>query len=529
MATRTITTRLELDGEKEFKREMSEVNSHLKTLKTEMQKVEAEFQGQANTMDALTAKEKILREEIDQQEEKVRALKGALEDAAEAYGETDKRTDNFRQQLNRAQTELIKMNRELEDTERYLDEAKKSADGTADSIDGFGKELNDVDDPLGNFNSALGNLKNMLVGGAVVQGVKELAGAILEVEESTREYRQVMGTLETSSQAAGYSAEQTAETYQLLQSVLGDTQTAATATANLQAIGLEQEALMAVTYGAIGAWASYGDSIPIDGLAEAINETIQAGQVTGVFADVLNWAGVSEDEFNAKLENTTTQSERVGLVLRMLGKEDLPNLGREWLNVNEDIVEANASQERMNEAMGRLGERVAPLANAIREFGADAIDWLVDKIEAVIPVLEGMAEVATKVWDAITGGEDRDVYQSGQYGSRSVDGSHDSGLEYVPFDGYRAQLHHGERVQTREEAEWWRTAQQRLPGMTPALTAAEMQTITAAAVNATNLGRGQETITLEAKWVVNGREFYADTIEDFRAVSRSNPEVTNDR
>lgn len=529
MATRTITTRIALDGEQEFKKQIASINSELRNQKSAMQLLEEQFKGQANTTEYLTRKSGLLEKEIEQQQIKVKSLAQAVVDASKAYGEADTRTDSFRQQLNRAQVDLIKMNRELKETEEYLDEARKSADGTAGSIDGFGKEIRDAENPLDEFKKSLGSVKDMLVGGAIVNGVKELAGAILEVEESTREYRQIMGTLETSSQAAGYSAEQTAQTYQLLQSVLGDTQTAATATANLQAIGLEQEALMAVTYGAIGAWASYGDSIPIDGLAEAINETIQAGQVTGVFADVLNWAGQSEDEFNKKLEEATTQSERVGLVLRLLGKEDLPNLGREWLAVNEDIVEANASQERMNAAMGRLGETVAPLADGIRELGANAIDWLVDKIEDVIPMLEGMAEVATKVWDAVTGGEKRSAYSSGQYGSRSVDGSHAGGLNYVPFDGYRAELHEGERIQTREEADWWRSAQQPLPGLSQGITASQMQAITAAAVNATNLNRGREQIVLEAKWVVNGREFYADTINDFRAVNRSNPEVTDDR
>ena len=113
----------------------------------------------------------------------------------------------------------------------------------------------------------LDSLKGMLMGGGVVVGIKELTGAILEVEESTREYRQIMGTLETSSAAAGYTAEQTAESYQRLYGVLGDTQTTATTVANLQAIGLSQEDLMVIIDQATGAWATYGDSIPIDGLA----------------------------------------------------------------------------------------------------------------------------------------------------------------------------------------------------------------------------------------------------------------------
>ena len=531
MATRTITTRIALDGEQEFKKQLAGINSELKTQKSEMQLLEAQFKGQANTTEALTEKDRLLRKEIEQQEEKVKALEQAVEDATEAYGEADKRTDGYRQSLNRAQRELIEMNRELDDTVKYLEEAKDSSDGAAKSIDGFGKEVKDVegaDKTIGDLAKQFGDLKNMILGGAIVTGIKEFTGAVLELEESTREYRQIMGTLEVSSQAAGYSAEQTAETYGLLQSVLGDTQTAATATANLQALGLAQETLMAVTYGAIGAWATYGDSIPIDGLAEAINETIKAGQVTGTFADVLNWAGISEDEFNKKLENCTTEAERTGAVLRVLGKEDLPNLGREWVNANQDIVQANEAQERLNASMGRLGETVAPLANAIREFGADAIDWLVDKIERVIPILEGMAEAARTVWDAITGGKETDVYKNSQYGSRSVNGTHASGLAYVPFDGYLAELHAGEAVLTAAEADWWRSMGPGAPAQSVGISATDMERITAAAVNALVQSRGQEQINVTAKWSVNGREFYADTIDDLRAVSKSNPEVTDD-
>ena len=61
-----------------------------------------------------------------------------------------------------------------------------------------------------------------------------------------------------------------------------------------------QEQLNELVNGPIGGWAKYGDSIPIDGLAEAINETVKAGKVTGTFADILNWAGTSEDGFNEK-------------------------------------------------------------------------------------------------------------------------------------------------------------------------------------------------------------------------------------
>ena len=170
MATRVISTSIKLDGEAEFKKQMSNVNSELKTLRSEMAYSEEQFKGQANTMEALTEKDRLLRKEIEQQEEKVRALEQAVRESAETFGETDKRTDAWRQSLNRAKTELIKMNRELEDTDQYLDEAKRSADKTADSIDGFGRDVKDAGDNLGgvggglvDFMGKLDSLKGLLV------------------------------------------------------------------------------------------------------------------------------------------------------------------------------------------------------------------------------------------------------------------------------------------------------------------------------------------------------------------------------
>lgn len=410
MATRVISTSIKLDGEAEFKKQLSEVNSNLKTMDSQMKLVTEEFKGQANTAEALTAKQKVLTGQIDQQEEKVKKLRQAVEEASEAYGENDRRVDGYKQSLNRAETELVKMQRELKETNGYLDEAKDSADGAAKSIDGYGKSVKEAGDRGGGFGSglkdltgSLGKLKGFLVGGAVVTGVKELAGAVMDIEESTREYRKIMGTLEVSSEAAGYTAEQTTEAYERLYGVLGDTQTAATTVANLQAIGLSQEDLMELVDAATGAWATYGDSIPIDGLSESINETIQAGKVTGTFADVLNWAGTNEDEFNEKLAAANDSTERANIVLDELAKQGLSDTGKAWRDVNGDIVAANESQAEWDKAMGELGEALVPAANALRELGTEAIGYVT---EMVINATNALRDLK-KAWDDFfSGGAD---------------------------------------------------------------------------------------------------------------------------
>ena len=552
MATRTITTRIALDGEKAFKDQMAQVNGELRNLKSEMTLVDATFRGQANTTEALTAKHKVLRGSVEQQRERVRALTQAVEDATQAYGDNDKRTDGYRQSLNRAKAELADLNRELQDNERYLDEARKSADGCADSIDEYGKAVRDADggkDPMGNILGGLSSLKGVLTGGAVVGGIKAVGDAIMSVVEDTAEYRKIMGTLEISSERAGYSAQQTADIYRTLQGVLGDTQTAATTTANLQAIGLAQEDLVTVTNAAIGAWATYGDSIPIDGLSESINETIQAGKVTGTFADVLNWAGTSEDDFNAKLEAANGTTERANIVLQELKSQGLDQAGKAWQDANEDVVALNEATERWDGAMAQLGETLTPAATAIKNFGADAIIWLADQIQAVIEWWNSLVSVMNDPEKGQMVGMGAGAVGTGQRAGQSVaremrgdeimeykrrgliNGTYAMGLDRVPWDGFVAELHKDETVLTASEAAVWRELQRRgSQTQQGALTAQEYRGGLAAAVNAINFGRdigtGQELrITLVTR---DGRAMAEWLIDDIRQLNKSNPEVVSD-
>ena len=591
MATRVISTSIKLDGEAEFKKQMSNVNSELKTLRTEMAYSEEAFKGQANTMEALTAKDKLLRKEIEQQEEKVRALEQAVSDASEAYGDNDKRTDSWRQSLNKAKTDLLKMNRELEDNSKYLDEARKSADHAADSIDEFGREVKDTadqSDGIADLIDSMSKLKDFakggVIGAAAIGGLTAIKDAIFEIVDGTKEYRQIMGTLDVSSQKAGYSAEQTQETYRRLYSVLGDNQAAATTVANLQAIGLSQEDLMEITDAAIGSWATYGDSIPIDGLAESINETIKAGQVTGTFADVLNWGAqegetfgltlkdnveftelsddelakltdtqraqydatkeqydstkefneeladckTTEDYFNLALQECSDNTERADLVMQAMSKQGLSDAADAWFEVNEDIVKANDAQADWEEATGKLGEVLSPAQDALLHFGADAVEWLTEKIQGAVGWINEAIDAFQRLNQKLNESEKQRIIAAGGTYYEQVDGSNANGLDYVPFDGYISELHAGEAVLTAQENRVWK--QFKANGYQPqtGVTAEQLQTMLAAMVNGINTAGGTRSIRVEVPLSINGKEFSRAVLEDLRAVEKSTPEVKDD-
>ena len=547
MATRTIATRLTLEGEKEYKKELGKVNQEIGLLSDKMKRADAEFRGQANSIEALTTKNDLLREAQQKQIDKIAKLQTAIEDCGEAYGENDEAVMRFKRQLEKAETDLIDLNDELSSNERYLDEARTSADKCAKSIDEYGKQVKDAAKATDDFNGAgggkggignligqLGSLKKMLVGGAVVAGLKAASDAIIGIVDETEEYRKIIGTLEASSQAAGYTAEQTAESYEYLYGVLGDTQTAATTVANLQAIGLAQGDLRDMIDSVIGAWATYGDSIPIDGLAEAVNETIQAGQVTGTFADVLNWAGVSEDEFNAKLAAANDSTERAQIVLNQLANQGLPETGKAWRDANEDIVAYNESQMKLDEAMGQLGETLAPVAAGLKDVfaegvyaAADAVAWLIEKIQGAIQWLKDLNDRISnsEEWKEFTTEEPTPSsdYQE-LLDSYKIDGSHAAGLYRVPYDGYVAELHRGERVLTSGEADAY-NALERYGGTGRTMTAQDFRASLAQAVNAMAAMNRDMKVTVVSTMNVNGKEFYRETIEDLRTVNRSTPEV----
>lgn len=380
-----IGPRIGIDGEKEFRQQLANINQQIRTLGSEMKAVTSSFDDGDRSEEALAAQTDVLNRQIDAQKQKLQQLQKGLDAAADKYGEADTKTLRWAQAVQDATADLNRMESQLRD----MDDV---GGGFLDKLKSQLLELTG-DGPLGQLISGGGlggMLSKGLAVGAVVGGIQQIGSAMFDLVESTQEYRTIMASLEQSSQSAGYTTEQTAQTYERLQSVLGDTQTAATATANLQAIGLSQQDLMTVTDAAVGAWARYGDSIPIDGLAESINETIQAGQVTGTFADVLNWAGTSEDDFNAKLEAANSTSERANIVMQELANQGLAQTGQAWIENNQDIVAMNASTDKMDQAMARLGETLAPLAAGIKSQGADAINFLLDQTENAVAFFKGL-------------------------------------------------------------------------------------------------------------------------------------------
>lgn len=187
---------------------------------------------------------------------------------------------------------------------------------------------------------------------------------LLALESSTEEYRVAQGKLNTAFEAAGYGAETAQQAYNSFYGILGDTDTATEASQLLAKLADSAEDVSTWTDIAAGVAGTFGDSLPIEGLIEASNETAKVGQVTGVLADALNWAGISEDEFNAKLEACGSESARNQLIMETLsGTYD--EASEAFYRNNEALVESRNNQAQLDATLATLGQTVSNVKNRL--------------------------------------------------------------------------------------------------------------------------------------------------------------------
>lgn len=388
-----IGARIGIDGEKSFRDSLSAVNAQLKNLGSEMKAVVSSFTGMEDSEESLTAQGKVLERSIQASADKISLLVGQSERAKAKLDQLARELDDATRSFGTNSTEAIraqnaynKQVRVVNNLESQINSATADMNKMKRQMDSLGKSADDLSDDLKDAGreaeSAGSSFKDAFAGGVIAGAIQSLASSIVSLVESTKEYNKIMGTLEVSSQKAGYSAEQTQQTYTQLYGVLGDNQSAATAAANLQALKLSQEQLIQMTDGAIGAWATYGDSIPIDSLAESINETVKAGTVTGSFADVLNWAGTSEDDFNKKLEATKTESERANLVLKELSDQGLMQAAEAWRVNNAELEAANRASADLESTMGQFGTMLMPAVTSVKTMANTLLEDLLSVTDA---------------------------------------------------------------------------------------------------------------------------------------------------
>lgn len=226
--------------------------------------------------------------------------------------------------------------------------------------------------------------------GVGVAGATALTTAFLALDGATEEYRIAQGRLNTAYEAAGYSAQTATQAYRDFYGILGDVDTATEASQLLAKLVKNEQDVSTWTRITAGVSGTFGDSLPIEGLIEAANETAKVGTVTGQLADALNWVGIMEDDFNEKLAACGSESERNKLIMDTLA-QTYEGAADAFYRNNKQIVDARRNQATLDEITAKLGDTSALVKTRLWEMfgaaedgslrGGSALAWLNEKAD----------------------------------------------------------------------------------------------------------------------------------------------------
>ena len=323
-----------------------------------------------------------LTTQIEKQKQELDQLRNKHKEVVKSQGNTSEEAKKLGQQIQKLSGEIAKNEKRLDETENAAEDAADGLDKMADSADNAEKES-------GEMGSKLANAAKTGLAAVAAMATAAVAG-LTAAAESSREYRTAMGKLDTAFTQAGFSSAAATGAYKELQGVLGDTDQSVEAANHLAQLATNEKDLATWTGDILpGVFATFGDSLPIEGLTEAANETAKVGAVTGPLADALTWAGVSEEEFNKSLEKCNSEQERQALIMETLSGL-YGEASETYKETNAEVIRANEANEAWMAQMAAVGGTVEPLITDVKMLGASLLSEAVPGVQALTDSLRGV-------------------------------------------------------------------------------------------------------------------------------------------
>lgn len=337
-------------------------------------------------------KQKILASYVDATREKLETLEAVQEQIAAQYASGEIGQSAYLD----FQKELVYTRTKLEDLERQQQEFGDTVESVANGeLENFNDTLRETDDAAeeagDGFTVAKGAVADFVSDAvqSAIGWIQDLIGELFNLADATEEFQTMQSKLAGSADTFGYSMEFASGAYQNFYKYLSDDQAATNAITNLMGLRTSTESLTNLANASIAVWTAYGDSIPIESLTESINETAQVAKVTGVLADALNWAGISEDAFNEKLATTSSTQERANLIAATLNDTYAVSKTR-YDQLNGSILANNEAEQRLAATEAQLGEAMRPVNTELTELKNELLVML---LPLITELAQGFADL----------------------------------------------------------------------------------------------------------------------------------------
>lgn len=397
---RTITT--------VFRADISQFSAATQQLNRNVAQVNSEFKNATASMGRWNDNTDGLRAKLTQLNGVLDAEKNRLSMLEAQYAELQRQGKENTVEAQKLATAINNQSAKVKETEKNINYYAKSLKELEDAGVNTKDELNKLNKEMEEQKQAAKELGGNVLKGAAL-GVAGFAAAcvgalrtISSIVDETKELRTQMAQLETTFTQQGHSVEASKKTFDDLLGVLGDTGKATEAAMHLGQIAKSEKDLTDYTKILTGVYATFGDSLPVEGLAEAMNHTAKLGSVQGNLADALEWAGVNVDDFNEQLGTLNTEEERAALINSTLNGI-YGETAEKYKELNKDVIAVNEAQNKYNQAMAEIGEKAQPaitsfklamvevLQTVMNKFSEVNIEGLIGKITGAITTLVNTA------------------------------------------------------------------------------------------------------------------------------------------
>lgn len=399
---------------------LKETNKKSRELESELKAVDKALKLDPNNVTLVKQKQDLLKDSIKETKSKLDVLKEAQSQVTAQYkkGEIDAgQYRAFQRELETTKSKLSSLKDEKKNIHvigTAFKEAKDKVEPVIKKVEKVGSAIGGATSKAVKFTATLGKIDTAMIGKAadgfkkytqtIGVGLAAVTTALAANVETSREWNSDMTKLKTNAETSGNNFDFMKSKMQDLVAITGESDSSIEALSNLMAVGFSDEQMTPAINALSGAVEKFPDTLKIESLSDSLQETLATGAATGQFSELIGRMGDSVDDFNAGLQNCTSEAERQQYALDWLANSGLSEINDEYQSANKSTLDYERASFELQDALASLGTAFTPVMAGAKGMAADFLT-------KSLPAVQKLSGGFTKLFDGVS--SLLDAYDSG--------------------------------------------------------------------------------------------------------------------
>lgn len=399
---------------------LKETNKKSRELESELKAVDKALKLDPNNVTLVKQKQDLLKDSIKETKSKLDVLKEAQSQVTAQYkkGEIDAgQYRAFQRELETTKSKLSSLKDEKKNIHvigTAFKEAKDKVEPVIKKVEKVGSAIGGAASKAVKFTATLGKIDTAMIGKAadgfkkytqtIGVGLAAVTTALAANVEASREWNSDMTKLKTNAETSGNNFDFMKSKMQDLVAITGESDSSIEALSNLMAVGFSDEQMTPAINALSGAVEKFPDTLKIESLSDSLQETLATGAATGQFSELIGRMGDSVDDFNAGLQNCTSEAERQQYALDWLANSGLSEINDEYQSANKSTLDYERASFELQDALASLGTAFTPVMAGAKGMAADFLT-------KSLPAVQKLSGGFTKLFDGVS--SLLDAYDSG--------------------------------------------------------------------------------------------------------------------